>query len=172
MDFPPLTPGRGQRRSSDLERATTPYSPAAIGSRPTAISDEKELTLKPNVCEKCSSAVSHPTIIEDPGFSSSLKHYPELKLSRKERFKRWRRSRLVWGGLLLGFIVIILVIALPLSLSPGPPFGLMVAGGSIALDRGDASREIDLFFHHASGQIRKATYDGFKWTGYVDLTRA
>ena len=80
------------------------------------------------------------------------------KLSFAGKLRHSRKYQVAIG--FIACVVVIVVIVLAVVLRPHDPIGLLKGtAGIVALDEGDDSRIVDIFFSHASGQIRHIVWD-------------
>lgn len=112
--------------------------------------------------------------------SNGIVHEPTLR----ERCKTHVRRHPWWYRILLCavLVVVAIVIALAVVFRPKHHHPIIVpkrvatgiypnGTGLVVLDRGDESDTVDIFFIHASGQIRRSVFDDgtIQWTKYVDI---
>lgn len=122
----------------------------------------------PHVCRQCNACWSGPESIGPP--QSKTTKAPTLKERFVASYRRYPWCYRIFFGVII--VVVALIIALSVELSPGPPFGVYRKGtGFVVLDRGDDSYLADIFFQHESGQIRHIVWDSATndWHGCVSL---
>ncbi|KIX02534.1 uncharacterized protein Z518_08475 [Rhinocladiella mackenziei CBS 650.93] len=119
-----------------------------------------------HVCRQCNARWSEPVPpveLENTAIARPLKF--KERLSHSYTNHPWI-YRAVF--VLLASVLVVVIVVLAVVLRPRHPTGALKGiAGLVALDRGDDSPFVDIFFSHASGQIRHIVWDDKdqRWTG-------
>lgn len=183
MEHDPISPLAPQRSYSTEEQLF-------LGEKQIACGTAGLETVQCNpyhVCRVCRAcwnvnntlASSHERLTQNTGVDdgTTLLRHSQLTTTKRTDFRnkcvtRYRKKKWLYN-ILLGVIiaaVVSLIAALAVVFHPRPPDGIYRNGaGLVALDRGDNSTMVDIFFHHASGQIRHILFNDAnkQWDGYV-----
>jgi hypothetical protein len=153
----------------------TPLSPQRTYSTDKELDDrktEKECVkcIPTHVCRQCNTRWSGLEPPKPP--KPPVVTVVQRLLTFKQRCMRsYRRHLWLYRSLLLLFgAIIFMVVVVAVIFRPKPPTGVSKNGtGIVALDRGDESQKVDIFYQHVSGQIRHIVLDDptQQWNGYV-----